>query len=657
MIQHVTVGGEPVRLIALPAFTRKAVAAWERFVASETLFGLDVEATGIEELGAYDRSIKMRLIQFGRAPRHGEPGEAWALDPADSRWRKHITELLTNTAVRFVSHNAPFDTIRVLFEFGIDIGDRSIDTLPLAALRWPGRTAPGGKGLKALSDQYIDSGLSEADRQLHARFVDLFYASKPRKTSLLPKGFEPGVSVCRCPRKKGQEKCAEPSWEGSLCGYCEEHYLSRKTNKEIEIWGWRNIPLDDPIFLKYAGLDAVYVRRLLDLLGAEVKEMGMARLSRTEQRVRRLMTGASLRGMRVDVNWTIDVLTEIEAVFADAEEEVEALTGIKARSNYMADWFRERGVNVKSLDKDHLPALLDKYGEHPEFGPVLAGLATVSEHSNLLSNLRTIHRHATQGDGFVHPNINTMQAHTGRMSVTAPAMQTLAKKGEKGRRLRGCFLAREGHVLVGADYDSQEIRIAAALSRDPALLRIVLEGLSQHVLTAESIFPDFRDKTQDPDLYHQAKTLDFAQQYGAMPGKIAATLKISKREATVLWQKWRHTYAGYVRWADQQAKKRQVRNPFGRLIPRDPYRDYANGNYMIQSTGRDVLGEALIRLADAGWGEFFWLPIHDEMVLEVPEDRAEEAAAALTSCMTTEVRGILIPAEGEVIGPRWKGLG
>lgn len=651
MIEHVEVCGEPVRLIALPAFSRKAVEAWEAFTRSDDIFGLDVESDTGEGLGTYSPTVKMRLIQFGNRT------EAWAFDPTDPRWRKRIVALLSDETKRFVSHNAPFDTTRVWFEFGIWLGDRSIDTLPMAALCYPGKTKR--KGLKPLSDEFIDNQLSEADVLRSARFTDLFYASKPRKSRLLPLAFEPGVSPCRRPKGREATKCVRPSFEGSLVGYCFEHWRDRKHTKASESWGWANIPLDDPYYIRYAGLDAVYVRRLLDILNAEVRRRKMSALSRTEQRVRRQMTGLSVRGMRVDAEWTEPILAEVTAEFNEAEKRVEELTdGVKARSPFLRTWLAKRGVKTKSLDKQHLPGLIEKYGDTDEAGPVLHQLAVVSKNANLLTNLRIIWRHATEGDGFVHPNINTMQAHTGRMSATDPAVQTLAKKGLKGERLRGCFIARDGFVLVGADYDSQEIRLGAALSRDPVLMRIVMEGLNQHVLTAEGIWHDkFKGKAESPDLYAHAKTLDFAQQYGAMPKKIAATLGISVQEAYEMWQGWRRTYAGFVRWSEEQARKRFVRNPFGRLIPRDPDRDYANANYMIQSSGRDVLGAALCRLEDEGWAPYFWLPIHDELVMEVPEDRAEEAADALTRLMSTEVLGVPIPAEGEVVGTRWKGLG
>jgi DNA polymerase-1 len=92
------------------------------------------------------------------------------------------------------------------------------------------------------------------------------------------------------------------------------------------------------------------------------------------------------------------------------------------------------------------------------------------------------------------------------------------------------------------------------------------------------------------------------------------------------------------------------------VIPRDPVRDYANGNYMIQSTGRDVLGQAICNLDDQGYGEWLWLPIHDELVLEVDEGDADAACRILGDCMTMTVKGVEIPAEGEVVGTRWRGL-
>lgn len=67
-------------------------------------------------------------------------------------------------------------------------------------------------------------------------------------------------------------------------------------------------------------------------------------------------------------------------------------------------------------------------------------------------------------------------------------------------------------------------------------------------------------------------------------------------------------------------------------------------NYLIQSTSRDLLVLAMYRLAEAGWGDALWVPIHDELILQVPEDRVAEGMAALESAMTMELLGVPITA-------------
>lgn len=642
MRQNHLVAGEDVVLHVLPRHTHPADEAWQRFCASDPILGLDVETTAAEgeKVDPLNPTLKCRMIQFGNKT------EAWALDVHDPFWRKRIKRLLRSEDTRFVSHTE-YDPIWVKRELGIDLGDRSIDTKVLADMRWPGITA--AKDLKSLSDRYIDHGLTAAQTLLYALFADLYYA----QTVTLPKSWKPGDN-CRVPG------CPADSLIESRCGRCETHYFGRQADKNVVEWGFTNVPLDDPTFAAYAGLDAVYVRRLLDLLGREVKEWGMAALGRTEQKIRRLCTSITMRGHRVDRDWTENLLSDIETEYLDAEHKFREITDdVNPRSPKAKDWLVEHGMRyvVKTpkgapkTDKDNLPILVQ--GNTGVVQEALQQLLDMSKDKNILTNLRIIEKKSRR-DGFIHPRINTLQAHTARMSIVDPAMQTF-KKDDK--RLRGCFIAREGHTFVGADYDSQEIRIGAALSRDEALLKIVREGLSQHVLTAENLFDDFIDKIQSPRQYHKAKTLDFGQQYGLGPAKLQIQLGLDTyEEALEMWLSWRDTYAGLVGWSQRESEKPFIVNPFGRVIPRDPFRPYANSNYQIQSSGRDVLGAAMVELAEEGWGPHFWLPMHDELIMEVPVDRAEEAASALTKHMTFQFGDIPLPAEGEIIGPRWGGL-
>ena len=110
--------------------------------------------------------------------------------------------------------------------------------------------------------------------------------------------------------------------------------------------------------------------------------------------------------------------------------------------------------------------------------------------------------------------------------------------------MRGCFITADGELFLGADYDSQETRLALAFSKDKALHKIVFDDVNMHDMTAEMIFGSSYDAAQR----FKAKTLDFAQQYGAGPAKIALQLGILPEEAKELWLAWRKAYAGLVKW-------------------------------------------------------------------------------------------------------------
>src|SRR5690606_37913030 len=91
----------------------------------------------------------------------------------------------------------------------------------------------------------------------------------------------------------------------------------------------------------------------------------------------------------------------------------------------------------------------------------------------------------------------------------------------------------------------------------------------------------------------------------------------------------------------------------GRRTAVDPNRTYANTNYHIQGAARDVFADALLRLRATGWGDALWLVIHDEIILQVREEQAEEACRALEAAMNSTFMGVPIIAEAEVIGTRW----
>lgn len=632
-----------------------AIELWRRWLShvernEDGVIGFDVETTAIDEiLGPFEPGAQMRLAQFG-SRRY-----AWVLDPHDPFWRDKINALLSDPSFRFVSHTN-YDVLWAGREFGTPADERFIDTMPMAALLHPGVTED--KSLKALSTELIDPLLREAEGELLVRFKDLYF-----DRSRLPKSFVAGTSRCRHP------KCELISEPDSLRGLCPSHAHDAKIFSEVKRWGFTNIALDDETYNVYAGLDAICVRRVLDILAAKINKTPMVKLSRREQSFQRIATRIRQRGHRVDDEWTRGVLAEVEGEFDAAAAWIEDEIGCRPASPKRVDWLLDRGVRFTGFTKSGtpqltmpsataegtLPDLYERYADDPEIEPALAAMLTIGTHRNLLTNLKIILASAAN-DGYVHPEIRTQAAHTGRSSIVKPAMQTFKKNDP---RLRGCFIARDGKVLVGADYYNQEICIAAAYSQDPALLRIVRERLNQHVLTAEMIFgvDEATARAHPPgggrSDYDKAKTLDFAQLFGARPKRIAGQLGISVDEATTLYNAWQDAYAGFSAWFKVVANSEYVVNPWGRSIPADPYRPYANANYAIQGTGRDILGDAIMRLDSAGWADTIWLPIHDELVLEVDENQVDDALAVMAETMNTRLRNVALTVEPKVIGTRW----
>jgi len=588
-VYHRQVAGQPVRIVTDPD-----PDTFDRFARSATLFGLDVETTPVDDTGPrfFHPSFRVRLVQVATAD------EAMVLNVADPAQRRMAAGLLADPRRRFVTHTN-FDTLAVWSAFGIALGQRVVDTHLLACLIDPGETAD--HGLKTLTARWIDDGLKQAADDLHHLF-----------TAIAPPGT--------------------------------------RNRKTVVDHGWRRVPADAPPYVVYAGLDAIYVRRLLDALIPQVADLGQ--LPRAEMWLAAQTTALTIRGIRLDTDHTTALAADVDRRHQAARAELEALTGLPAASPRRVDWLTARGVTFTthtdsgqpSLANHALPDLIDRYPSG-EVATMLRLCRDVAATSNFATNLRKIPRYADPA-GRVHPDYKTLAAHTGRMSVKYPAMQTFKKNDP---RLRGCFVADPGHVLVGCDFANVELRIAAALSGDREMVRVFRDGQDIHSNTARMLFGD----SFTPEQRQIAKALNFGTAFGGGAPGLAQQAGITLDSARAAVTRFRRAYPGVAAFGKAMATHRTVRNAARRRIPADPARSYANSNYAIQSTARDLLVEALYRLCDAGWHHTLWALIHDEIVLHVPAADADDARHALNQAMTTTFRGVPITADADIIGTRW----
>ncbi|MGH8933810.1 MAG: DNA polymerase, partial [Egibacteraceae bacterium] len=478
-------------------------------------------------------------------------------------------------------------------------------------------SSDGRHSLKPLSEMTGSRALVQAEETLLERFVEFVG-----------------------PRPRGSEKAAEVrEWMGR---------------------GYSTLDVGDPAYWVYNGLDAVFCLRVLRWLLAQWEGApgDIRRLLDRESRLGQMLAGVTWRGLRVDR----DALGKVFFAASTAQTEMLSSFGPYGVTNpdsapQVAAALEELGVvdpvmsdagQISTDKKAGLPRLRDP--DQPDRVRELAELLVVWRgHKALRMKTREIDRISVASiDGRVHPKVNALKARTSRMSISDPALQNLPKNDP---RIRAVFQAEDGHLLVGADFGQVEYRVAAALSRDPDLFEVIVSGEKLHNANARRVYGEGFTEKQ----YGQAKNGGFSVMYGAGPKRIAATFGdgTTLAQAQQFLESFRDAYPVLGDWIRSTQRHNEIVSLSGRRTAVDPDKRYANTNYHIQGAARDLFADALLRLRAAGWGDALWLVIHDEIILQVPEARAQDACAALEAAMTCTFRGVPITAEAKVLGTRW----
>lgn len=239
-----------------------------------------------------------------------------------------------------------------------------------------------------------------------------------------------------------------------------------------------------------------------------------------------------------------------------------------------------------------------------------------------------------EDDSRIYPGFFINGTATGRISHNNPNMGNLPTSGI----IRNFFIPDLGNVIIGADYSQLEVVIEANLTGDQSLLKIINEGASKHDITAEGLrLP--RD---------QAKTLNFALQYGAGVHKICKLLGVSNKTGQEIFEAYWRLYSGVKNLKDQTSKTLestgQVTNIFGRVRHFDkPNNEYEKAkqerqayNFLIQGPGGDMTNMAAYHIQETlqskNMGRL-WFTVHDEVVAECLTELTESAIAVIVHCM------------------------
>lgn len=568
------------------------------FVSRNPVLAMDTETTGLD---IYRPDFQVRLVQFGNAT------EAWVLQ-AD-QFAGVISSALKRTHLLV---HSPFD-IRLLDWHGFASLESTIgrysDTAILAHLIDPRGRAEGGigLGLKDLTARHVDKGAPDTQKDLHAVF-------------------------------KKELKC----------------------RRQAE--GWRAVPIDHPLYVTYAGLDVLYTFRLFysDAFEALKAEKKQAELITFEHEVQGVCEKLIRRGVRIDVPYTEQLAVDLDKQFHEGQAELADVFGLENVNSpkQVADKLLSLGWRPTEFTKTGQPKtdskLLDELALD---GGETGKLATMIKDTKRPGKWRKAYAlgmlDVMDPNNRVHAIIRALQARTARMSISEPALQQLPS-GKTEWTIRRCIIADDGQSIGGVDYKAVEMRVLAALADEKHMKHAIMSGIDLHDYTAGILF----GTTFTEDERKLAKMTGFGKVYGGGAATLRRQTGAPLDKVKEVIRAYDETYPGikdYSRSLMNEARYNGnvIETPAGRRLPLDEERLYSATNYVVQSTARDLLCLALVRLDKSDVADNVLLPVHDEVIYQAPKAEAQGVANRIAEIMGTDFFGVPIEADPACYGASW----
>ena len=391
-------------------------------------------------------------------------------------------------------------------------------------------------------------------------------------------------------------------------------------------------------------------------------------------------------GVKVDVEFFMRYAEELKAEIAKLASEIYKIAGVRfnidSTQQLSAVLFdrmkikleevkRTRKTKAYSTDVEVLQEIASK---GYKIGELVLRYRTLKK---LLSTyVMPLPKLINQRTGRLHTSFNQTKTATGRLSSSNPNLQNIPAKGEEGSRIREGFVAEEGNVLVSADYSQIELRVLAHLSGDENLRNAFFNDIDIHTEVASRIFGVPHSKV-DREMRRIAKVVNFGIIYGISAHGLKYQARLpSRHDAQKLIDSYFEKYPAVREWREkvisQAEKDGFVRTITGRIryIPElrsDDRNIRAEGerravNTPVQGSASDIMKVAMVRVWRRLKNEIpnakIIMQVHDELIVECPENSADEVAKILEEEMKIgELFSLSVPLKIKTkIGRTWAEL-
>lgn len=579
-----------------------------KVLSGSDLLGLDTEYTGY---GLYAPNAQLRTVQLATLD------SMVVLDMTDLHQQRFAKDVLSDRRRTFVVHNGTGAEVPSIHRgFGIDISRRIIDTMVLALLAYPG--------------EFKEHGLK-------------FFAPH----------VEDGNELVEYEELLWQEH--RKLWKATT-----GTYVGKK--EDIKSYGFTHLDSRNPVYLKYAGLDALIVRRILAPMLRRLATIGIPSSTIDfEQEVNGIAARMALRGMQIDMPRREAILADVGKRHAEAKARFEELTGgLNPRSPEREQYFRDRGVEFRVFNKPKQDGSRSAKLGHEELKelaleypmPEMIALLDFAETMNATTFLTSVGKHTDEANRL-HPSIRTLGAVSGRWQVSQPGVQTVSNKSGA----RNVFVPwSDDYVKLHADLGQIEPRVAFTIAGEKDMIERMKSGEDAYSAAAGLIFGEgysaFQRKLTKRvilgTLYAAGiNTLVFQAKYtdgweGANPEAIGAAR-----------QQFRDANPRVMQMSYTLQREPDIRLPSGRWAPHDPDRLYRAINCLVQGTARDVLMERVVDLSRGGLDDYLVMTYHDEVELMLPRRDFDTSSQFVREVMEKGFYGTPTPADLEVYDNNW----
>ena len=438
-----------------------------------------------------------------------------------------------------------------------------------------------------------------------------------------------------------------------------------------------NVPLEEAT--NYAAEDAMLTYRLYFKLNELLELQNAAHLKKeffdVEMPFVSTLLAMEKAGIRLDVHFMETFKKEVQEKIASLTQRIYELAGEEFNINSTKQLgkilFEKLGLEAKkktktgySTDEKVLTSLKE---EHEIIGYILEYREVYKLFSTYVEPLLKIAKE--RSDHRIHTSFVQTGTATGRLSSKDPNLQNIPVRSDLGANIRRAFVAEKGKKLIGIDYSQIELRLLAHFSQDPALVDAFKHDKDIHLQTAIILFGEEEAKAKR----NIAKTVNFGLLYGMGQKKLSETLGIPTKEAKAIIERYFESFPTVKSYFNSIVELSKEQGYVETLLRRRRYFDYENArpvvkaayereavNTVFQGSASDLIKLSMNAIAktikERNLEATLLLQIHDELIFEVEQSKAQEYGALFREMME-QIMPLNVPLKASLnIGDNWQEL-